>query len=299
MMSNKAVAVSVINNFMGDVNPGFAAIDDLEFSDRKLPLMRGSETVVDFHGRTKDGRHFIIEMQPAESSSFNPSVVFQAASTFARERLSGGESGGDGIKKVYAIQFLNGYFRNGGAGSEPYFRVRDESCEGAACEIHLIQIELDRIDMNFPVAPKVALCWPPVKWWYYAFKFLETFPEAEIRRCQRYLMPADVSLGLTQLQQQFWGKKKDLGDEYRFAEGLAKARLEGEIEGESRVELFGLMAIFLTNGSLDGYDVQLLTEGVSESFVRKTWDLYNNPRKTESRYEPFLKALWRYGAITD
>jgi hypothetical protein len=106
-------------------------------------------------------------------------------------------------------------------------------------------------------------------------------------------MPAEVSLGLMQFQQHFWRQQRELAAQARLAEAVAAARLDANKAGALEV----LMALFLKIGSLNSNDVDILTEAVSESFVRKTWDLSNNPRKTESRYKPFLDALWRYSVI--
>jgi hypothetical protein len=114
-------------------------------------------------------------------------------------------------RDVYVIQIVAYDSREASkeAGLEQHFEDDDaaisvENIDG----IHLIQIELRRIGMSFPVAAEVALGWTKLEWWCYLLKFSGQFSEEEIKRCRGLGIPDGVISGLAQLRRRFWSQRQ-------------------------------------------------------------------------------------------
>jgi hypothetical protein len=319
MMSEKAVARSVINSVLRDINSDWPFIIDLDFANPDVHLKERGKATMDFHAVANDGRHLIIEMQAQAEDHFDKRALFYAASTFANQSFPRGKSSDDShptgqhwsslIKDVYAIQFVDYTSRSSEGEFRKYFRMHDAFSGEIIDGIHMIQIALKRIDIPFPVPEEVAREFNETQWWYYLFKFSHKFTDEEILRCQQLGMPEEVVLGTKKLKQMSW--PKEVQDEYRSEiEGVdtnykalvaerSEGRAEGRSEGRAEGQLRGLITAFLKSEQLDEEDIENVSERFSRDFVRNIWDMHKNRRKTEDLYQPFVAALDTHGLLIE
>jgi hypothetical protein len=320
-------ALSFINSVLGSVIPGFEPLSELDFEDP--PVQFGKRAMGRLHllAEGDDGRSVMIDLQTPGTDCMQRGDLLSAASAFRDRRFPARASGGkeedeeyeeederdpddsscSAERDVYAIQIMTSDSRDA-----PGEAGRDHNCRDGApavCVdtidgIHLIQIELARVRIRFPVAAGVALRWSELEWWYYFLKFADEFTDKELERCRTLGIPEPVLMAFIPLNRRFWSAEER--DEYQrelagvgpSVEPVARRRRKREKPVGLHSQLRRLIEVFLKTGSLAREDVSDIEERFSVKLVRDIWSISRDPRKTEERYFYFVRTLERNELIT-
>ncbi|MEH0002582.1 MAG: PD-(D/E)XK nuclease family transposase [Holosporaceae bacterium] len=170
LMDDKIVLVKFLELFVPECKVGVAEIEKAPVAIPELPLPGEQQVFMDFHAKTKDDKHYIIEMQTARHTFFDERCLFYWAATYSGQ-LKGKKYKKDDwfrhLKPVIALQVVN-YNSNAAKGIQAPEDSKDPLCERAQqnplpkgqfikhykvrCEhskqtlddFHMIQIELPR-----------------------------------------------------------------------------------------------------------------------------------------------------------
>jgi hypothetical protein len=323
LMSHPEVALSLINSVLESVISGFQRLGDLEFVDPTVRFGEGETVRLDLLVACRDGRSVMIDLQTPAEDCMPRETLLSAASAFRDRRFPARECGGgkreyeedeeedestaddspcSAERDVYVIQIVNSDSREapGEAGRDRGFlHGAPAVCVDTNDGIHLIQIELARIHIGFPVKAEVTFRWTDLEWWYYLLKFAGEFTDKELERCRDLYMADPVLLGFVPLRRQFWPAQ--LRDEYRrevtgvgpSVEVVTRRRPKREKPVGLHRQLRRLIKVFLKTGSLTRQVVSAIEERFSVKLVREIWTMSRDPRNTEELYVYFVRTLER------
>jgi hypothetical protein len=308
LMSNETAAVSLVNAVLTAMIPRFQPIARLERDETPIEPMAGYRIPVEFHGKAAGDRHVIIDLQARVEDYFYRETVMAAASAvlYAVHRRGGrdgerpaGKSTGLVTDKVYVIQLINYDLMKLPREVRPDpdfmvpFGISVKRIEG----IQLVQIELPRFRMRFPVADAVASGWRAFEWWLYLLQFSDRFADGELERYQACEILEELCCGLESLKPQFWAE--EVQGDYRAEVrrgvpdygALRKSIVEAENAGRLRGSVEGLIKVFLRLNRLEEFVVREAPREVTGALVREIWEKIDDPRKTDDLYRPFICAL--------
>jgi hypothetical protein len=304
LMSNKDVAVSLVNAVVGAAVPSFQPIANFEAVDQLLPF-GGREIRPDFHGKADGDRHVVIDIQARFEDYVRRDALLDAACVFARGdfRRRDGDSadapGGSGPRKVYAIQIFNYDLRTlpPEVGPGPDFPAPGGVSLHRIRGIYLIRIELSRLRMTFPADREVTVVWSPLEWWLYLLSFSDRFTAGEIERFYGLGIPLGVPPGLQSLKRAAWTEEmhqeywNELAALIPPVNTLATMRSDTQNAARVRGMLSELLALVRTGRSVGEDDVRDLPKRLPEALVKEIWEVNMNPREADEQFAPFLEAL--------
>jgi hypothetical protein len=316
-MQSATAAGSFMNSLLRRAIPHFQSLGRFRFEHRSLPFREGRPARLDLLVEADDGRCVMIALQAREEDCLDGQALLSAASGLQVQLFRGRESGGDrpeeeedaedaiedteedkfrirATQDIYVIHIADCHLREARQDA-----VSVETMDG----IHLIQIELPRIDIRFPVAAEVALGWNELDWWFYLLKFSGRFSHEELGRCRGLGIPDGVINGFAQLWRQRWTEKQRasyldevVADELLF-EPVGRMRPARDKRKTLREHLRSLVRVFLDTGSLESGPAQGIGEGFSMLFLREIWDIARHRNKSEAMYISFINALEQQGLL--
>ncbi|MGB0919524.1 MAG: PD-(D/E)XK nuclease family transposase [Holosporaceae bacterium] len=179
LMDDKVVLVKFLELFVPECKVGVEEVEKASVAIPELPFSGEPQVFMDFHAKTKDGKHYIIEMQTARHTFFDERCLFYWAATYSGQ-LKGKKYKKDDwfrhLKPVIALQVVN-YNSNAAKGIQAPEDSKDPLCERAQqnplpkgqfikhykvrCEhskqtlddFHMIQIELPRAKKALKLFP--------------------------------------------------------------------------------------------------------------------------------------------------
>jgi hypothetical protein len=305
LMSDAGVALSLINSVLQAAIPGFERLADLEFADPIDWFGQVGTPRLDLLAKAGDGRSVMIHLQTRAEDCMQRWRLRRAALALRalkrkEAKSAAADSSCSAERDICAIQLVNYDSRKAprelGLGKhfpEGNAAVYVDTFDG----IHLVQIELPRLGLTFPVRSDVAFHWNDLDWYYYFLIFADRFTDNEIERYRSLGIAPGVLSGLCLLRLQSWSMNEQ--DEYQweivavghtFAD-LARAWREGAKAARLRGKVLFLIMVFLKTGSLDAEAIADVPERLSMKMARDFWDLSSDPSKTEELYLQFIRAL--------
>jgi hypothetical protein len=305
MMCKKAVALSLINSVLRATLEDSPTITDLEPIDPDVLMGSRERGALDFWGQTGDGHAVVVEVQVRWEADFSETDLFSRPVPFADADFAVGDVSerSAGIEGVYVIQFVDYDLPTDDSEMEArgHFRVRHEWPATRRDGIHIIEIELPRIKLDFPVDAAAGAEWGTGDWWYYLLKFSDRFDEGELARWGGLGVPEVVVSALQQLDRRSW--PQEVETEYRLdvqAVILARQDVERSMHrGRQKGELQGLINGFLGTKQLDPADVDYIKEAFPKAVVYEAWneDFLEDSRVTDESYADFVAALEKLGLL--
>jgi hypothetical protein len=306
LMSDAAVALSVINSVLGRTISTFRRMVTLTPIDPDVLMGARENATMDFVCETEDGENVIVEVQARCEGRFDVNALLSGSPPFADAVFSVDPSADRslGVREVYVIRFVD-YVTAQARRAAPgdHIRVRDEFPETRPDGIHMIEIELPRIKVNFPVVDEVASAWDCLAWWYYLLKFSDRFEEVEIGRCGRLGMPAVVMSGLKQLDRSWWPDDSDrqyLTESRELAEDR-EALERRELRDFQMGQLLPIISRFLRTRVMEQKHVEWMRGPFRPELVEEVWveHFHKDSRATRQLYAVFIAGLKRHHMLTD
>lgn len=179
LMDDKVVLVKFLELFVPECKVGVEEVEKASVAIPELHFAGEQQVCMDFHAKTKDGKHYIIEMQTARHTFFDERCLFYWAATYSGQ-LKGKKYKKDDwfrhLKPVIALQVV-GYDSNASKGitappgskdflleraqENPlpegqfikHYKVRCEHSKQTLDDLHMIQIELPRAKKALKLFP--------------------------------------------------------------------------------------------------------------------------------------------------
>ena len=179
LMESNVVLVKFLELFVPECKVGVEEVEKASVAIPELPFAGEKQVFMDFYAKTKDGKHYIIEMQTARHTFFDERCLFYWAATYSGQ-LKGKKYKKDDwfrhLKPVIALQVV-GYDSNASKGIKAppgskdflleraqenplpkgqfikHYKVRCEHSKQTLDDLHMIQIELPRAKKALKLFP--------------------------------------------------------------------------------------------------------------------------------------------------
>ncbi len=232
---------SLAISFLNAVVPEFATtpVQSLEELSEALPLLRRKgerQAFMDYHVRTADGKHIVVEMQVKRHVAFDERALFYAASTYSQQiskKTLGNKGWYEGLHPVYAVQIID-YDTNRVKGitadiddllvdrvkAHPmqegefikHYKMTDQRSGQTIDHLQMIQLELPRIQQQlFSSKRSEYKHFTEFQWWMSLFVHSDKYTKKRVKRRWKD-MPASIKEAFKRLDMSQW--ESDLKEAY-------------------------------------------------------------------------------------